>query len=185
MLYNKSRLIVGPIVKFFKAIFKGIYWIINLLNLQVALLVVILGVIVYFLGLFENNAFMRLIFLIGIIFSIAYAVIATFCKVFGIDKKNGRDKNKPVNKYMVKDKNPNQQQPEQTQQVQETNDYQQTSYEQGVYQEQEANLLQQEKPRYFRVKQNPNYIMAEYSNRYELYLQTERGLQKVRTDYKE
>lgn len=184
MIYNKSRLIIGPITKFFKAIFKGVYWVISLLNLQVALLVVVLGIIVYFLGLFEDNAVMRLIFLIAIIFSVAYALIATFCKVFKIDTKKDKDKNKPVDKYMVKDKKPNQQ-PEQIQQVQQTNNYAQTNYDSGVYQEQKVDVFQQEKPRYFRVKQNPNYIMAEYSNRYELYLQTEKGLQKVRTDYKE
>ena len=43
----------------------------------------------------------------------------------------------------------------------------------------------EEKPKYFKVKQNPNYIMAEYMDRYELLVKTESGLKLVRTDYKE
>ena len=41
-----------------------------------------------------------------------------------------------------------------------------------------------EKPKYYRVKQNPEYLMAEYADRYELYRITPNGLVKVRTDYK-
>ena len=43
---------------------------------------------------------------------------------------------------------------------------------------------QEEKPRYYKLKQNPDYVMAEYSDRYELFLITANGLKKVRTDYK-
>ena len=39
-------------------------------------------------------------------------------------------------------------------------------------------------PKYYNVKQNKNYVMAEYEDRYELYLKTQSGLSKVRTDYK-
>jgi len=41
-----------------------------------------------------------------------------------------------------------------------------------------------EKPRYYRVKQNPKYVMAEFNDRYELYLESETGLTHIRTDYK-
>ena len=47
------------------------------------------------------------------------------------------------------------------------------------------NQTEEGKPKYYRVKQNPQYVMAEYSDRYELYYRTESGLKKVRTDYKE
>ncbi len=39
-------------------------------------------------------------------------------------------------------------------------------------------------PVYFRVAQNPKYVMAEYADRVELYYETPRGLKYVRTDYK-
>ncbi len=39
-------------------------------------------------------------------------------------------------------------------------------------------------PVYYRVAQNPKYVMAEYSDRVELYYETPRGLKYVRTDYK-
>ena len=42
----------------------------------------------------------------------------------------------------------------------------------------------EEKPKFYRVAQNKNYLMAEYSNRVELFLITANGLQKIRTDYK-
>lgn len=41
-----------------------------------------------------------------------------------------------------------------------------------------------EVPRYFRVAQNPKYVMAEYSDRVELFYDSPRGLKYVRTDYK-
>ena len=39
-------------------------------------------------------------------------------------------------------------------------------------------------PVYYRVAQNPKYVMAEYVDRVELYYETPRGLKYVRTDYK-
>lgn len=41
-----------------------------------------------------------------------------------------------------------------------------------------------EKPRIYRVKQDPQYIMYEYSDRVELYKETEKGLLYIRTDMK-
>lgn len=41
------------------------------------------------------------------------------------------------------------------------------------------------RPRYFRVRQNPKYVMAEYPDRYELFYERTAGdWQYVRTDYK-
>ena len=42
----------------------------------------------------------------------------------------------------------------------------------------------QEAPKYFRVAQNPKYVMTEYSDRVELFYESPRGLKYVRTDYK-
>jgi hypothetical protein len=40
------------------------------------------------------------------------------------------------------------------------------------------------KPFYYRVSQNPQYIMAEYNDRYELFYEGKNGLKYIRTDYK-
>ena len=40
------------------------------------------------------------------------------------------------------------------------------------------------KPLYYRVSQNPKYVMAEYNDRYELFYESENGLKYIRTDYK-
>lgn len=48
----------------------------------------------------------------------------------------------------------------------------------------EAFTAKQETPRYYRVAQNPKYVMAEYSDRVELFYDSPRGLKYVRTDYK-
>ena len=48
----------------------------------------------------------------------------------------------------------------------------------------QSKTFSDEKPRYYKLKQNPDYVMAEYSDRYELFLITAKGLEKVRTDYK-
>lgn len=39
-------------------------------------------------------------------------------------------------------------------------------------------------PKYYAVKQNRNYVMAEYEDRYELFVKYNGGLKRVRTDYK-
>ena len=40
------------------------------------------------------------------------------------------------------------------------------------------------KPLYYRVSQNPKYVMAEYDDRYELFYEGKDGLKYIRTDYK-
>jgi hypothetical protein len=41
-----------------------------------------------------------------------------------------------------------------------------------------------EKPAIYRIMQNPRYVMYEYSDRVELYKETEKGLMYIRTDFK-
>lgn len=47
-----------------------------------------------------------------------------------------------------------------------------------------AEEIAPQRPTYFRVRQNPEYVMAEYPDKYELYRDTGKGLEYVRTDYK-
>ena len=39
-------------------------------------------------------------------------------------------------------------------------------------------------PKYFRVKQNPNFVMAEYADRFELFKILDGQLVRIRIDYK-
>ena len=55
---------------------------------------------------------------------------------------------------------------------------------QPVVQAQPNVVEQNPYPKYFSVKQNKNYVMGEFADRYELYLKTDKGLKLVRTDYK-
>lgn len=55
----------------------------------------------------------------------------------------------------------------------------------AAFEEKAAAPAQKEIPRYFRVAQNPHYVMAEYSDRVVLFYETKEGLKYVRTDNKE
>lgn len=56
----------------------------------------------------------------------------------------------------------------------------QTPVKEGEKQKKAKNVY----PIYFTVKQNTNYVFAEYEDRYELFLKTESGLKYIRTDKK-
>ena len=86
-----------------------------------------------------------------------HAIVGTVKRLLGLDKKVKKSKGAQIvnKKSDVKDD--------------DANDYDQP---------------RKEKPTYFRVKQSPDYVMAEYSDRYELYKKSEVGLKHVRTDYK-
>jgi hypothetical protein len=168
MLYVKNRLIIGAIIGLIKGVLKFIYKLLSLFNLQITLLIGVVGIILFFSGVFENNSGAELIFFILLIFSILYAVYASVRKILRLDvqKKEKRSRIEIVEtKSVEKDSK---------EQISNIN-------EQYLLNEPKIEV---EKPKYYRVKQNPNYVMAEYSDRYELYYKTANGLKKVRTDYK-
>lgn len=168
MLYVKNRLIIGAIIGLIKGVLKFIYQLLSLFNLQITLLIGVVGLILFFSGVFENNSGAELIFFILLIFSILYAVYVSVKKVFKFDEKK-KEKRSKIDIVETKSV--------------ETDRKEQNSFvdEQFLIKEPKIEI---EKPKYYRVKQNPNYVMAEYSDRYELFCKTENGLKKVRTDYK-
>ena len=155
MLLYKNRLILGAIRKFFKTVSTFIYKILKAFRLHLTLLVDLTGIILFFCGVFEDNATAELIYFIVLIASIFYAVIGTVRAVLFPKPK---EEKKRAKVDIVKNDS-------------ETDD--------GVEETAE------EKPIFYKVKQNHSYIMAEYKDRYELYVKTPEGLKKVRTDYKE
>ena len=164
-------MIIGAIKKVIIGIFKVIYKILSIFNLQFALLVALVGAVLYFCGVFESGGLPLTIFTISFIFSILIAVFLTIKKLLGLGKK--------------KEEKP------QVQIIQQPVIEQPTvAQPQVVYAQPQQPIIPQyeqpmeEKPKFYRVAQNKNYLMAEYSNRVELFLITAQGLQKIRTDYK-
>ena len=181
-------MIIGLIKKIISSVLKAVYKILSVFNLQFALLVMAVGVVLYFCGVFENGGFALLVFCLSFMCSVLAAVFLTARKILGVAPKKEKKTpvqilNQPVQQEVQSSQvqqpivqpqqvvQPFVQQPVQT--TQPTQEYS-TPYVNPV----------PEQPKYFRVKQNPNYVMAEYSNKYELYLITPNGLKLVRTDYK-
>ena len=170
-----------------KKIFGFIYKILSFINLQPALFIVFIGLILFLTGVFSAVPVILLIFHVALIISFIYAIIATIKALFGIkdedkkEKDKDKDKDKTKNK---KNKNSSVQIVEPT--VDGANQQGQESST-NAHMSNGANNIQNgldEQPKYYRVKQNPNLIMAEYSNRYELFKVENQKLIKIRTDYK-
>lgn len=164
MLLLKNNLIRGIISKILKTVFGIIYKILSVFNLQFTLFVLILGVILYVLGVFENTVYLS-VFLGVLALSVVYAILATLKKAFGFNLKD--EKSKPKRTH------------ETVEQVQMADENQESNYYREEEKEEAVTY-----PKYYAVKQNSNYIMAEYQDRYELYLKSSSGLKKVRVDYK-
>ena len=163
MILLRNRLIVGVIKNIIKTVFTVVLKIFQFFNLQFSLLIALIGCVLYITGTFDQNPVVLLVFQLMLIASIVYAIVGTIKKVLGIEKKSKNSKGVQIVK------------PEQNE---STEDEQK---EQPVV-TQIAEIEQ--KPMYFRVKNHPDYIMAEYSDRVELFKRTEAGLRKIRTDYK-
>ncbi len=156
-------MVFSAIKKIIKIIFRALYAVISLLNLQFTLFVAVVGLLLYLTGVLTNDSAVKIIFIAVLVLSVIYAVSATFCKIFGIGKRGKKRKPRSV---IVKDESV---QPERVENYQR---------------EMPVIIEKEEQPKYFKVKQNPNLIMAEYQDRYELYEIDGQNLKKIRTDYK-
>ena len=94
MLFHKNRLILGPIKKVITAILKGIYALLKFFNLQITLLIGLVGLILFFSGVFQKNVYVELGFYILLILSIIYAVVASFSKALKLDKKEEKKRSR-------------------------------------------------------------------------------------------
>lgn len=156
---------------FFKTIFSFLYKLLALLNLQPALFVALIGAVLYFTGVMNDYPVVLILFQVLLVFSAIYAIVATIRKLLGLDKRVKKSKGMQIVGGAAESENKKEQ---------AVNN--QTLSGQTVASMQE--VLVDNAPRYFRVKQNPDYVMAEYADRYELFLITDGGLKKIRTDYK-
>ena len=162
MLLVKSRSIFGGLKKAVKVIFEAVYKVLSFFNLQFTLLVGFLGLILYVTGLFHKYPQIRVWFLVAIIASVFLGLFLFIKKLFKKSKKL-EDKAERGNVQTVRVES------EATETKEEI--------------EKSSTVIQNDKPKYYKVAQNPNYIMAEYPDRYELYKKTPNGLVKVRTDF--
>jgi hypothetical protein len=112
-----------------------------------------------------------ILFQVLLVFAAIYAIVATIRKLLGLDKRVKKSKGMQIVGGAAESE---------SKKEQAVNN--QTLPGQTVASMQE--VLVDNAPRYFRVKQNPDYVMAEYADRYELFLITDGGLKKIRTDYK-
>lgn len=149
--------------KVIKKIFAIIYKVIAIFNLQPALMVALVGSVLYFTGVYDRVESLKIILQVAFILSAIYAIVVTACNLLGIGKKKiKRSKGAQiVSEGQLADK------PVTTTQKVEERPKEKVST-----------------PVYYKVKQNPNYIMAEYEDRYELYLNKNGNLVKIRTDLK-
>ena len=165
MLLVKSRSIFGGLKKAVKVIFEAVYKVLSFFNLQFTLLVGFVGLILYVTGLFHKYPQIRVWFLVAIIASVFLGLFLFIRKLFKKSKKL-EDKAERGNVQTVRVES---EQAETTEPKEET---------------EKPTVIQNDKPKYYNVAQNPNFIMAEYHDRYELYKKTSNGLVKVRTDLK-
>lgn len=150
----------------FKIVFGFIYKILSIFNLQPALFFCLLGIVLYFAGVFENAVFL-LIYQLALILSFVYAIAQTVSKMLGLNKKVKKSKGAQI---IDTDKQSENVKDEKNKSEDLLDDELKTTTEQV--------------PKYFRVKQNPDYVMAEYPDRYELYQIQDGKLKKIRTDNK-
>ncbi len=165
MITVKSRLVWGTIKKFIFAFFKLIYKMIKILNFQLPVLVGIVGVILYFVGAFDENSTVTVAFYVTLGGAVAYALIKTGRKLVNLNGK-GVDKKKGV--QIVTDAN----------EISQADDGELAGVKPQI------TVPTTDYPKYYAVRQNKNYVMAEYEDRYLLYLKTNGGLKLIRTDYK-
>lgn len=170
MILYKNRLIFGIIKTIFSAVFGVVNKILSIFNLQPTALLLLIGVVLYFTGVFDQSPALLVIFELLVIISVVYAVIATIKRLLGLDKKVKRSKGAQIVS-----------QDDKIEKVEEQPVIHVTTGGTSSAIEQVVAL---EKPVYFRVKQNPEYVMAEYKDRYELFKIVNGSLKKIRVDYK-
>lgn len=162
MLQPKNRLVFGVVKGAVKGVLKTVYKVLSVFNLHFTLFLAVLGLILYLTGTFEQGGLLLICYVLLLVLSVIFAIFSTLKKVFKIGKKSGGGVT-IVNTEPRSDNVgvPHEERPTYTVEQQE-----------------------EPKPRYYRVKQDPRCIMAEYPDRYVLYRKTENGLKRIRTDYK-
>lgn len=177
MLYVKNYVIFGAIRSLFAAFFTVIYKIISVFRLQPFLFCIVAGALVEIaFGWIGGTAVGFAVFHLSLCLCVAYAVIAV---IAGILRPHGRAKKQRAATQLVSG---------QAAPSKETPEFSEAEKRQAPPLREETRPREEFPPRervkYYRVKQNPAYVMAEFGDRVELYKEENGRLAYVRTDYK-
>lgn len=200
MILYKSP-IIGIIKKIISKILLGVYKIVSVFHLKATALVLAVGVLLLVTGSFGAEPVLKTVFLALLGVSLFYALAATAGsflkfgkKVFGkrandppdglvetqVEKESGRERDDfAVPRAEAVDRNDGYGDDGFAERRNAT------AYENGdVLVAEKRPFTATVYPKYYSVRQNRDYVMAEYEDRYELFVKRDGGLQKVRTDYK-
>ena len=191
MIILGNRLIFGIIKKIIVTVLTFVYKVLSLFNLQMTALVLLVGLVLFVTGVLERSAAALIIFCFALVLSVLGAVWFTVKRLLGLSGGKKRKGVEIIKSKGVKtdDIPPAAPAPERAQpayaeeyaprQVSETAD---TDTAQAAPAASTESIPAY--PRYFAVRQNKDYILAEYADRYELYLKERYGLKKIRIYYK-
>lgn len=185
MILYSNRSVLGVIWKTLAFVIKLIYKILKFFSLQYALALIVIGAILYVTGAFVNKTVL-IVYGLTLAVSVALAIYLSVRRLLGLSpKKEKKDKN-PKSEKTDKSK------ADKTYKTEVASDKQpaETTYnddEEGEdgNGESDSYASKTDVPLYFDVKGHPEYVMAEFSDRYELYKKKSGGgIEKVRVDYK-
>lgn len=181
MILHRNRLIFGIIKKILRVVLGTVYHILALFNLQLTALILLIGIVLYLTGALDSNSAFKIVYELILIASVVLAIVTTVRKLLGLNKKKNDKVKRSKGAQIIEDDNAPIIPPPAPNYASYT-----APVPPPVYNEPTAPIIpvEHEKPMYYRVKQNPEYVMAEYSDRYELFKIVGGGLKKVRTDYK-
>ncbi len=189
MIILGNRLIFGIIKKIIVTVLTFVYKVLSLFNLQMTALVLLVGLVLFVTGVLERSAAALIIFCFALVLSVLGAVWFTVKRLLGLSGGKKRKGVEIIKSKGVKtdDIPPAAPAPERAQPAY-AEEYAPRQVSETADTAQAAPAASTESipayPRYFAVRQNKDYIMAEYADRYELYLKDRYGLKKIRIDYK-
>lgn len=204
MAFLKTGLVFGLIKKVIVAVFKAVYTVLSFFNLHLTVLVGLVGLVLFLTGTFDKYPTVQTGFYIAIIASVIVAIIITIKKLLGLTNKNRKRKGVEIMNTEVAENSETapaasagnaageaealyaQTVPPQGGRATENGFQGEIAGNSGVSGNFGLSAADSRKayPVYYEVKQNKNYIMAEYADRYELYFKDRNGLRKIRTDVK-
>lgn len=176
----RNRLVFGIIKRIIVTALKAVYVVIKLFSLQLTVLCGLVGVVLYFTGVFQKVPLALYIFYAALGLSVLIAITFTFRRVFGLSKK-GKSKD-GVRNEKIEDR---EEKPSKTKKEERQAEIDSSAKNEITDENLQDEPKQAVYPKYYNVKQNGDYVMAEYEDRYELFVKEKDGLRKVRTDYKE
>ena len=191
MFTFKNRLATGTfiavLVGALKVAFDIIYKVLKVLKLQLLLSVLFVGAILFLTKVIPENSTVFWLFIAFVALGFFYAVIGNMMRIKKFFRKYKKDKQEVRKEKEEKEKAYLEKEREKAQKLEEAK----SEKENNKVIESQKEDIQKRKysfsdkyPRYYAVSQNKQYVMAEYRDRYELYLKKDGKLFRVRTDLK-